>query len=923
MSLARRLIYIILFVLVSLPLSAQKTEQKDSLVRLMSAQSGELIEKNGISYRKITGPARFLHNGAYLICDTAIWNVNTNIINAIGNVKIIQDETVLSGDILDYFVDDDLAKFRGSLVQLQDKDKNTLRTHNLDYNTKDSVAVFQNGGAMKDKDGQIIESRTGTYDSKINLFTFQDDVNMFSDTTFIKTSRLTYNTDTGLATFTTMTDAWNKDNMISASGGWYDRAKEVFFFRGNVHAMSKDQEGWSDSLYYYRSVNDIDVLGHVQVIDTTRNVGALAGRIFYQDSTSTITMTRNPAVIIRQVTEEKTDTTWVGADTLIYRSVMMCDVDSLEVVHAKERTSDMESDPVTEYRRQGAEARAKAKAEADEINEIAKLAGMSRDAVKAMSAAERAEIKKQLMQSEETTQEQAPPAPDDDSSQPDDPDEPDEPVEPDDPDEPVEPDESVQPDQQNQDEQLALDKDVQIDSLSLPGMQLDSLATTAVDSLVTIEPPKDTTKIGFARGIGRVRVFRSDLQVACDSLVYNDLDSLARLYKNPIIWNDANRQYKADSVAVLIKNQTLDKARLMSDAFVAIQEDSLCYDQIRSAEMMAYFDAEGQLARFDALGGATALFYLEENDVFATIYKIDTKMLSAIFENGEIDKVYNFEDVKNEDYPTAQMRREDRLLKGFSWEKELRPNGPSDITSLTLRESQREKYLDRPRPKFRQTNIYFPGYIDGVEKQIERSDSLRRVEASRPKEEDSTILLDPVDTLTVIESPNTLVINEDKLDVASQDGEPVVSVDENVDDTVSDAVSASEEEAAPEVDLKALKKQQQQEAKAARQAKKEARWAELDAKDARKAAAKEQKALEKKRKKTLRLLLKMDAANERDQKVLEKYQQKYQNKKARQRDAGKPVIDAESNSQDDVESNPAEEKTIVAPPADTSTLRTV
>ena len=113
---------------------------------LMSSKSAQLVDIQGASYRKVIGPARFLHNNTYLLCDTALWNVDARFIEAWGNVSILQDETVLTSDKLTYYIDQDLAQFRGSLVQLQDKDHNTLRTRNLDYNTKDSVAVFQRGG---------------------------------------------------------------------------------------------------------------------------------------------------------------------------------------------------------------------------------------------------------------------------------------------------------------------------------------------------------------------------------------------------------------------------------------------------------------------------------------------------------------------------------------------------------------------------------------------------------------------------------------------------------------------------------------------------------------------------------------------------------------------------------------------------------
>ena len=186
----------------------QQKEPEDSLVRLLSGKSAQLLEIDGMSYRKIVGPARFFHNNTYLLCDTALWNVDTRVIDAIGNVQIIQDQTELHSEKMKYYIDTDLAEFRGDVVQLQDKDRNTLRTKFLDYNTKDSVAVFFRGGSMRDKDGQIIESQTGTYDSKIKTFDFATDVNMFTDSIFIKTNTLKYQSETSLATFGTGTNAW-------------------------------------------------------------------------------------------------------------------------------------------------------------------------------------------------------------------------------------------------------------------------------------------------------------------------------------------------------------------------------------------------------------------------------------------------------------------------------------------------------------------------------------------------------------------------------------------------------------------------------------------------------------------------------------------------------------------------------------------
>ena len=534
---------------VSAPVRAQsKKEQRDSLVTLVSAKSAQLIEKNGQNYRKVVGPARFLHNNTYLLCDTALWNVTTNIIDAIGHVQIIQDRTRLSSNTLQYIVEENLAMFRGSVVQLEDKDKNTLRTRNLDYNTQDSVAIFQNGGSMRDKDGQIIESKYGSYDAKASLFVFNDQVNMYMDTTFVKTSRLEYRSDLNTAYFGYGTDMWQDDNMLSANDGWYDRNKELFFFRRDVHLLTKDQETWSDTLYYHRAVNDVELLGKVELMDTTRNVFALAGRVDYTDSLSRVKMTRTPAVMSVEEEKGKRDTTYIGADTLLYRGIKRHVVDSLWKVDADKRLKDLAGDPVTEYRRKAAEAAAKAAEEAAKNNPDAQ-AGIDRGPEGARPGARGGRGP--------ATDGKAPPA-GETGEKPDDP----------------------------------------------PATKEEPETGETPQDTVAVVPAVDTTQLSFIWAVNHVKLYREDMQMSCDSLAYNDLDSLVRLYRDPLVFNEGNRQYAADSIYVVIRNRKAERARLMSNAFITTQEDTVCFDQIKGTEMMAYFDSTRTLQRFDALGGA-------------------------------------------------------------------------------------------------------------------------------------------------------------------------------------------------------------------------------------------------------------------------------------------------------------------------------
>lgn len=844
MGLLRRLSLCLPVLLLSFTAYAQtqeKEEPEDSIVILISSKKAQLLEINGQSLRKVTGPATFLHNNTYLLCDTALWNVDTKIIDAIGNVKIIQEETELQSEKMVYYIDRDLAEFRGNVVQLRDKDNNILRTRNLDYNTKDSIAVFRGGGSMKDKDGQIIESQTGKYESKIKLFTFTEDVNMFTDSIFVKTSRLKYESDRNLATFGYGTDAWKDENMLSANAGWYDRGREVFFFNNNVHVMSDVQEGWSDSLYFYRNTMNVDMLGDAQVTDTSRNVSGLAGHISYVDSLARVTMTRTPAVVAEIEDQESgRDTVFFGADTLIYYTVRMCDVDSMAVVDAAARLSSMDVDPVSEFRKK--------------------------------AAAEAAKAAEEAAKNDPNRRPDTPPGKTGTKQKPD---------------------KAKEADMANADslsaaaDSLSVGPDslsVGLDSLSAG---LDSLSAGAdslalADSAVTPPVEPDTTKIGFVKALNNVKIYRRNMQIVCDSLEYCDLDSIARLFKQPVIWNEVTQQYVADSVYALVRGSRMEKVSLMSNAFVHNQQDSVHYDQIRSTEMMAYFDADSQLSRFDALGGASALFYLEENDVLATANKKDTKMLSAVFKDGTIHKIYYFDTVKSDAYPVAQMTQEEQVLKGFNWQPDLRPEDRFAITSQELRSPQRTYYSSRPRARFVQTGLYFPGYIDEIYTQIEERDSLARVrerqrqilEQDRKRHErfvKDSIAIARLDSIAIADSialSDSLAFVADSLERADSISMADSIRQQEIADSLASVVPTKEQ-------LKEQARKEREEKKAARIAEREKRWADKDQKDADKEKAKEEKKKAKERERKLKLILAAQEEARADSMKLEIYKEKY------------------------------------------------
>ena len=823
----RRLILAALFLIAApLFLSAQdSTGQKDSLVRLISAKSLEQQETPEGLVRKAMG-ATFLHNGTYLISDSSMWYLDSSIIKCRGNVRLLQGETELTSERLDYLIDEDLAQFRGAVVQLRNKQENILRTNILDYNTRDSVAVFSGGASMKSENGQIIESDNGRYLNPDEYFFFDGNVNMFTDSVFVKTTALEYDSTIEKAWFTAYIDFWNEGNMLSADGGWYESQPDIFFFDGDVHALSEAQESWSDTLYYYRKPGDVLMLGSAQLQDTTRSVASVSDYLFYEDSLARVTLKKQAAVALWTEEEGQLDTTYFGADTLVYYTVRRCDIPEAEVEAARARLETILADPVADYRKRAAEEAAAAKEEAERKKEEQMFG--PRSAARGQASA---------------SEEKAPPeekaAPADSLSAPAD--------------------------------SLSVSRDslsAMRDSLAIG---LDSLATgldslaVGADSLAvadSLAAPLDTTRVGYLMGIGNARIFRRDMQVRSDSVRFCELDSIARFYKNPIVWNEGNRQYTSDSLFVLIRNNAADRASLMSNAFITVEEDTVHYDQIRSTEVMAYFNEDAALRRFDALGGVSALFYLEENDEIATVNKVESTMLSANFADGELESVYYFEAPKSDAYPVVQLPPEDSRLRGFNWQPDLRPASPEDITTLKVRRSERRHYESIPRPEFIQTERFFPGMMQNLYDGLEAAERRKRLAEQRRREAEQAEEM-MADSLAMSDS---LAAGVDSLALADS-----LAASDSLAVADSLAASVSEEEFMSEAELR----------RAARIARRDARWAELDARDAEKAALKQRRReerLKKKEERKARIRARQEA---RDARLLQKYIEKFKKQKER------------------------------------------
>lgn len=670
------LILSLLFASLSTAVAQNENGQKDSLVRLIEANAAKLIDRDGVVLRKIEGPARFLHNNTYLLCDTAIWDVNTNIIDAIGNVQIIQDGTCLIGESLKYIVESNLAQFRGSKVTLMDKDNNMLCTHNLDYNTKDSVATFFGGGSLRSKDGEIIESLDGTYDSKINLFVFYNSVELFSDSLFAKSTRMEYDSNKNVAYFGPSTIGWKGDNMLEANGGEYAREREIVTFEKNAYLFSKEQEVWGDKIVYNRRSGDAQLYGNIQITDTVQSVLMFADKATYQREPLEIILTQRPAIAMYSEQNGNRDTIYASAsDSIRYYTKPFAELDSAAIAAAKARKGVMIIDPMKEIEKLRQEKLKEARSGRKEGRE--ENAGNSSTRSSGRSSS----------QANIYAGQRAPEFP------------------------------SPQPDEQ----ESPIEQQDSIPSAGKESMQqVDSTAILAERELDAQIMRHDTCTVTFVEAWHNIKLYGKDYQGVCDSLIYTGIDSIARLYIEPVLWSDAKNQFLSDSIFIQIRNDSLYKADFINNAFIITQEDTVHYNQIKSTEMMAYFK-KNDIWRFDALGGASLIFYMEEDSTYTMINQKECKILSALIKERKIERIRYYDQLKSDLLPIYDLPINKQRLRGFKWLEERRPKSREEVMPRAIRSSQRRRLKAEPMPEFKQTSLYFP---DSMQHIVEIKESL-------------------------------------------------------------------------------------------------------------------------------------------------------------------------------------------------------
>jgi lipopolysaccharide assembly outer membrane protein LptD (OstA) len=210
-------------------------------------------------------------------------------------------------------------------------------------------------------------------------------------------------------------------------------------------------------------------------------------------------------------------------------------------------------------------------------------------------------------------------------------------------------------------------------------IQVDGTDTMYVhaDTLRTLQNPDLEEPSKILRAYYQVKIFRSDMQVMCDSLVYMEADSAFDFYGEPVIWSEEN-QLTAEHIKVYMVDQKLNRMELTGVAFVASQKDSVSFDQMRGKEMTGYF-IDNKLVKIMVTGNGQTIYYATEEEVVVGANKTACTDLIIHLKDNKISKVVYTSKPDGIYYPLSMFPEAESRLSDFKWLEQWRPLSWEDV----------------------------------------------------------------------------------------------------------------------------------------------------------------------------------------------------------------------------------------------------
>ncbi len=227
-------------------------------------------EKISTEYQILRGNVVFRKEGVFMYCDSAYFYDSSNSLDAFGNVKMNQGDTLfVYSDVMYYSGTDEIAQLRYN-VRLENRDM-TLYTDSLDYDMIENLGYYFEGGRIVDSENELV-SVYGQYDPDTKDAEFLFDVELVNEKYVMHTDTLHYNTNTHIADIVGPTTIVSDSNIIYSQRGWYNtEADNATLYDRSILVGNNGIKLTGDTLFYDRTLGYGEAFGNMVLTDSVHN----------------------------------------------------------------------------------------------------------------------------------------------------------------------------------------------------------------------------------------------------------------------------------------------------------------------------------------------------------------------------------------------------------------------------------------------------------------------------------------------------------------------------------------------------------------------------------------------------------------------------------------------------------------------------
>ncbi len=242
-------------------------------------RANEMRAEQGKDYQIVVGDVEFRKGDMFMYCDSAHFYDNPGALQAYGNVRMEQGDTLfVYADELNYADSTQLAILYadpGKKVRLINKDV-TLTTDVFNYDMGIELGYYEVGGVLTDKENRL-DSWYGEYSPSSKDALFKENVHLNSlgenDTLDIYTEEMLYNTLTHIAILDTTSTIISADGTIYTTSGVYNtETSQADLYHRSLVVASNGNTLTGDTLYYDRNLGFGEAFGNIELTDTTNKV---------------------------------------------------------------------------------------------------------------------------------------------------------------------------------------------------------------------------------------------------------------------------------------------------------------------------------------------------------------------------------------------------------------------------------------------------------------------------------------------------------------------------------------------------------------------------------------------------------------------------------------------------------------------------